>query len=62
MHRIIELPVTEWPAELDPETSRGVVTDLELGKVVYLPRLAFALSPSEARFLDPAGSRGPTRA
>src|SRR5262245_66593384 len=53
MHRIVELPVTEWSAELDPETSRGVVADLELGKVLYLPRLAFPLSADEAHFLDP---------
>jgi len=53
MHRIVELPVTEWSAELDPETSRGVVADLELGKVLYLPRLAFPLSADETRFLDP---------
>ena len=53
MHRIVELPVTEWSAELDPETSRGVVTDLELGKVLYLPRLEFPLSAAEERFLDP---------
>src|SRR5215510_8805950 len=52
MHRIIELPLTEWSPELDAETSRGVAAGLELGKVAYLPRLAFALSPDEERFLD----------
>jgi hypothetical protein len=53
MHRILELPLTEWAAALDAETSRDVAAQLELGKVVYLPRLAFSLSPSEGRFLDP---------
>lgn len=53
MHRIIELPMTDWSAALDEETSRGVAADLELGKLVYLPRLAFPLSPGEERFLDP---------
>ena len=53
MHRIVELPHTVWSPAISAEQSRHIAGELELGKVIYLPRLGFRLETNEQRFLDP---------
>jgi hypothetical protein len=54
--RLITLDLTHWNAsDLD---SAQLAADLEDGKVLYFPHLAFAMSDSEKRFLSPAWSDG----
>jgi hypothetical protein len=53
MHRIVELGHTVWSPALASEESRRLAGELELGKVLYLPRLGFTLMPDEKKFLDP---------
>jgi hypothetical protein len=53
MHRIVELEYSGWSPVVAPEESRRLAGELELGKVLYLPRLGFALAPEEQKFLDP---------
>ena len=56
--RIAELPWTEWTPEVSPEGTTRLAGDLERGKVLYLPGLAFRLEGDEARFCDPLWLRG----
>jgi hypothetical protein len=56
MSQIVELPVARWNPEPGREESRRYVAELEAGKVLYLPQLAFVLEPQEKRFLDPRWS------
>ncbi|MBV8521404.1 MAG: Kdo hydroxylase family protein, partial [Acetobacteraceae bacterium] len=42
-----------WTGPFDPEMQRRALAALEAGRVVFFPRLSFALSPGEARFLAP---------
>ena len=53
MYRIVELPQTTWSPAIPAEESRRLAGELELGKVLYLPQLAFTLDPAEQGFLDP---------
>jgi len=53
MYRIVELPQTTWSPAIPAEESRRLAGELELGKVLYLPQLAFTLNAEEQRFLDP---------
>lgn len=53
MHRVIELPFTDWSPAIAEGESRRLAGELELGKVLFLPRLGFDLQASEAHFLDP---------
>ena len=53
MYRIVELPQTAWSPVVTAEESRRLAGELELGKVLYLPQLAFTLDPAEQGFLDP---------
>jgi hypothetical protein len=48
------LDVTGWTGPVHTNMAGDAVTALEDGKVLYFPRLAFALSTDEHRFLDPA--------
>lgn len=43
-------PLSQWGAA----TAESVVNDLEQGKVIYLPQLAFTLTEQEKTLLDPA--------
>jgi hypothetical protein len=52
------LDVATWRPEIPPERTEELALALEGGKVLVLPRLAFALEPREARFLDPQWSNG----
>ncbi len=53
MHRIVELTHATWQPALTADESRRIAGELELGKVIYLPRLAFKFEANEQRFLDP---------
>ena len=53
MHRIVELPFTNWSPALAEDESRRLAGELELGKVLYLPALGFELKAEEKAFLDP---------
>lgn len=48
------LDVTGWSGPIHTNMGSGVVTALEDGRVLYFPRLGFALSTEEKGFLDPA--------
>jgi hypothetical protein len=51
--QILHLPRTQWAHE--PATEQAdCIAALEAGRVLYFPRLAFAMSAAEQRFLDPA--------
>lgn len=46
--------VTRWDPTPDLATASACIDALEDGKVLYCPRLRFALNGAESRFLDPA--------
>ncbi len=48
----LTLPLSRW--DTSPEQQSSVVGELEQGKVICLPELAFALSEEELSLLDPA--------
>ena len=52
MYRIVELPQADWQPAVTAEESRRLAGELELGKLIYLPHLRFAIGASESRFLD----------
>ena len=52
MYRVVELPHTGWSPAINAEESRRAAGELELGKVIYLPHLAFDIPATERRFLD----------
>jgi hypothetical protein len=58
MHRLIELNQTDWSRPVNAEESSRLAGELELGKVLYLPRLGFVLKDSEKKFLDPCWLSG----
>jgi hypothetical protein len=47
-----------WQPQVAPARTDAIATALESGGVLVLPKLAFALEPGEARFLDPRWSNG----
>ena len=47
------LETARWDAALDPAAATAATRELEAGKVVFLPRLRFALQDEEQRFLSP---------
>ncbi|MBV8062800.1 MAG: Kdo hydroxylase family protein [Nevskia sp.] len=56
MSQIETLDIADWvPQPAAAETQRHAAA-LEAGKVLFLPRLRFELSPAEKRFLDPRWS------
>jgi hypothetical protein len=52
------LDFATWRPEVAPELAEQLTRDLESGKVIVLPKLAFALQPGEDRFLDTRWSNG----
>jgi len=50
--------IDDWYCVPDPQTGARMIRSLEGGKVIYFPRLAFAISESERRFLTPTCSDG----
>jgi hypothetical protein len=53
---LLSLPLTNWAGPFSTPTCENAVAALEAGKIVFLPRLAFAIAPNEADLLDPAVS------
>jgi hypothetical protein len=53
MYRIVELPYSDWSPSIEADESRRLAGELELGKVLYLPHLGFALAAQEQALLDP---------
>lgn len=51
---IVRLGIDSWSAALSEDELSAVLSALEQGEVLYLPRLAFTLQPDEMRLLDPA--------
>ena len=52
MYRIVELSQADWQPAIAADESRRIAGELELGKLIYLPRLGFEIGESERRFLD----------
>jgi len=50
------LAIASWDAPIAPDLQSRALAALESGRVVFLPRLAFALEPGEGGFLTPAAS------
>lgn len=60
MEVLYELPLDTWQPQIDDSTRAALIYALENGKVLHLPRLEFALTPAENKFLSPdwlAGTR-----
>jgi len=51
--KLTSLDVARWDAGIDADAAARATHDLETGKVLFLPRLKFALEPGEQRFLSP---------
>lgn len=49
---------SDWHSKPDRQTTARMIRALESGKVIYFPRLAFALKETERRFLTPNCSDG----
>lgn len=52
------LPLTGWTGPFEAETKARAISALEGGQVLFFPDLAFALSQTEAQFLDAGVSDG----
>ena len=52
MYRIIEADVSTWAPQIGEDESHHLAGELELGKIIYLPHLPFAIAQTELRFLD----------
>ena len=55
---IVTLDIASWRPVVPPADTECYARELEAGGVLVLPRLAFELSPDEARFLDARWSDG----
>jgi hypothetical protein len=55
---LVTLSIADWRPSLAPEAQREAAHALEGGAVLVLPRLGFALSEAERRFLSPQWSDG----
>ena len=55
---IVTLDIERWRPDVAPSDTERYARDLESGAVLVLPRLAFALSRDERRFLDVRWSDG----
>jgi hypothetical protein len=51
---LTDLPITDWAGPFAPALRAEAQGALEAGRVVVLPRLAFAVEPDEQVFLDPS--------
>ena len=58
MSSLVTLPIAEWRPALAADAQRELARSLEGGTVLVLPKLAFALSERERRFLSPQWSDG----
>ena len=58
MSSLATLDIAAWRPALTPDAQRDAAHALESGAVLVLPRLAFAMSDRERRFLSPAWSDG----
>jgi hypothetical protein len=58
MSAIVTLDIADWHPALAPDVQTGLTRQLEEGRVLSLPRLAFALADPERRFLSTAWSDG----
>ena len=58
MSAIVTLDIADWHPALAPDVQAGLTRQLEEGRVLALPRLAFALTEPERRFLSTAWSDG----
>src|SRR5260370_12999772 len=52
--RVVDFPVADWAEHPAASTCQAAVDALEDGKVVFFPKLAFHLKPTELSFLTPA--------
>ncbi len=52
------MQLDRWDAALTPEEQVAVITAVESGDVLFLPRLVFALESEERRFLSADWSDG----
>ena len=57
----VPVGMTDWLATPDEAMKRDAVGSLERGDVVLFPHLPFALSPAEAKLLDPAAVKVGTK-
>ena len=58
MSQLTTLDVAQWDQQRDPAATAHATRELEAGKVLFLPRLQFALTTEEQRFLSPQWSDG----
>jgi 3-deoxy-D-manno-oct-2-ulosonic acid (Kdo) hydroxylase len=58
MDRLFSLDLDKWDGRLSPQQQEQATAALEGGNVVFLPRLAFAFSEEEKKFLTPVWSNG----
>jgi hypothetical protein len=58
MSSLVTLEIADWRPALAPDEQRAAAQSLEDGCVLVLPRLHFALSAEEQRFLSPQWSDG----
>jgi hypothetical protein len=58
MSAVVTLDFETWTPLLTDEARERISRALEEGSVIRLPRVGFALSPSERRFLSPSWSDG----
>jgi len=61
MSPIETLQIDRWTGPFDGDVRRQAVSALESGQVVFLPRLAFAMSPEERELLTGVGTDGQAR-
>ncbi|CAB4244074.1 conserved protein of unknown function [Methylacidimicrobium sp. AP8] len=58
MNSIVELPGDSWTQAVPPDVQNRAIEDLEQGRVLFFPRLAFTLLPEEEAFLKPEWGAG----
>ena len=58
MNRLATLDLAQWNEPCAPAAAARAVRELEAGNVLLLPRLNFALTDAELRFLSPQWSDG----
>lgn len=58
MNAIHTLALDTWTPPAVAEAGASLAREIEAGRVMYLPRLAFAFREDEHRFLDPRWSNG----
>ena len=56
--RIYNVDLTQWSGPFSPAQQNGATAAMESGNVVYLPKLDFAFTPEEQKFLTPVWSNG----